>query len=285
MKVVISVVVMIVGTVVADSGHGCEDISDYYLELGCTPVKKAGNSSECPKAFTCPDIKYTDPAKCYYRGVAYEPGAAIPQSEILNPCSRVCVCQISGDVGARFECAQVDCVETFSSEKRECLYTFNSLNDCCSTGSVCGKDAVAALKNCEIDDRSFKEGEMFEPANRHKICLCSSEWDGNIDSNKSCRDINCGIELHYQPKLRQNCAPVFSEHQSGSSKCPIGFQCPNDSIKVTRLNKVTEVTEKCVFGNDTLAVGDEVTVMEKCVTCKCGLPPSIHCIKVETCDN
>lgn len=81
-------------------------------------------------------------SKCFvlFRGVAYEAYVAIPQSEILNPCSRACVCQVSGEAGARFECAQLDCVETFSSEKKECLSTYDSLDECCSTGNVCGKD-------------------------------------------------------------------------------------------------------------------------------------------------
>lgn len=57
----------VVGTVVADAGVGCDSISEYYLEIGCKPVQKAGNSSGCPVAFTCPEIAYPDPTRCYYR--------------------------------------------------------------------------------------------------------------------------------------------------------------------------------------------------------------------------
>lgn len=63
------IVPVVVGTVVGDAGIGCDNISDYYLEIGCSPgtTQKPMNGTKCPKAFTCPEIANRDAGKCYYR--------------------------------------------------------------------------------------------------------------------------------------------------------------------------------------------------------------------------
>lgn len=85
-----------------------------------------------------------------------------------------------------------------------------------------GKDAIAKLKTCDVDGKTYKEGEIFEPKNMRKSCICTSDWDGTVENGAYCRDINCGLEIHYQDKILENCAPIFV----GTGRtCPIGFEC------------------------------------------------------------
>lgn len=44
-----------------------------------------------------------------------------------------------------------------------------------------------------------------------------------------------------------------------------------------------DVHLECRFGNETLAVGDEVKTKNKCVSCICKLPPMLHCITSLNC--
>lgn len=89
-----------------------------------------------------------------------------------------------------------------------------------------GKDAIANLKTCEVDGQMYKEGQSFEPANTRKTCICTSQWNGTYDY-PYCTDINCGLEIHYQDEIFDNCAPVFVGNMKS---CPIAFQCRKLSL-------------------------------------------------------
>ncbi|XP_014361032.2 uncharacterized protein LOC106712874 isoform X2 [Papilio machaon] len=270
-------VLIFIGSALTDMGNEC-NMAGFYAELGCTAVPGAAdNSTVCPDAYTCPKL-HPDPSMCYYRGVPYKDRSTIPQAEVKNPCSLACQCSVSGKPS--FDCAAVDCVETFDDMQQECIKTYD-LESCCSTGTVCGKDAVAALKTCEVDGKTYREGEAFEPKNSRKTCICTAQWNGTIDDSASCRDINCGLEIHYQDKLCQNCAPIFL---GSDSVCPIAFTCPtNRSIVIRGLN-LRGVSSQCVFWNMTLSVGDEVTVDEECTKCTCNVPPFVSCTKKIACN-
>ncbi|XP_013188144.2 uncharacterized protein LOC106133086 [Amyelois transitella] len=277
MKAVFYLVLLGLGGVVTDLAGEC-DMAGFYLELGCSAVPKTDNSTICPDAFQCPDL-HPDPTKCYYKGVPYKDRSNIPQNIINNPCSQACSCQVSG--GPRFECAAVDCVETFDVDlQQQCISTYD-LESCCSTGTVCGTDAIAALKTCEVDGKTYRVGEAFEPKNTRKTCICTGEWNGSTEG-AYCRDISCGLEIHYQDMVAQNCAPVFVRN---TRSCPIAFQCPSPTSKVVRGLNRRGVNSECSFGNMTLSVGDEVTVGETCMRCSCEVPPFVTCTKQVTCDN
>ncbi|XP_031762858.1 uncharacterized protein LOC113509319 [Galleria mellonella] len=276
MKAVFGFFMLIIGAVHPDISGEC-DLAGFYLELGCTPMPKADNSTICPEAFQCPDL-HPDPTMCYYRGVAYGDRSSIPQNLINNPCSQACSCTVSGE--PRFECAAVDCVETFDSDlKLQCIDTYD-LESCCSTGNVCGKDAIASLKTCEVDGKTYRAGETFEPKNTRKTCICTGDWNGSVDNTSYCREINCGIEIHYQEKILDKCAPVFVGNRRS---CPIAFQCATPTTKVIRGLNLRNVNSECVFGNMTLAVGDEVVVDETCTKCSCDVPPFVSCTKANSC--
>ncbi|KAG6444999.1 hypothetical protein O3G_MSEX003700 [Manduca sexta] len=275
MKVAICFVVAMLGSAVTDMAGEC-DMAGFYLELGCTPVPKADNSSICPDAFTCPDL-HPNSTMCYYRGAPYGERSTIPQNLIKNPCSLACRCRVSNGE-PQFDCAAVDCVETFNSDLQQCVNTFE-LDSCCSTGTVCGTDAIAKLKTCDVDGKTYKEGQIFEPLNTRKMCICTGDWNGTVD-NAYCRDINCGLEIHYQNKILDNCAPIFS---GKVRDCPIGFQCPSTTSKVIRGLNLRSSTAECVFGNLRMTVGDEITVDEKCMKCSCNVPPFVTCVTQNSC--
>ncbi|KAI8420706.1 hypothetical protein MSG28_007935 [Choristoneura fumiferana] len=265
MKVLLCFVVIMLDVARGDMAGEC-DVAFFYLELGCTPVA-SDNSTSCPQAFTCPDL-HPDPTMCYYRGVPYAANAMVPQNLVKNPCSQRCTCQVYG--APQFECAAVDCVETFDKDLQQCVNVYE-VDSCCSVGNVCGKDAIAKLKTCEVDGKIYREGEVFEPKNTMKTCICTAQWNGDID---------CGIEIHYQNNILNNCAPMFFKN---TRSCPISFKCPSSETKVVRGLNTRAVSSKCVFGNDTLAVGDEVIVEEKCTKCSCEVPPFVSCTQQNTC--
>lgn len=277
MKTVIGVVMLILGSVSTDIAGEC-DMAGFYLELGCTPVPSATNGT-CPESFTCPDL-HPDPTACYYKGVAYADKATIAQNLISNPCSQACSCSVYNNEPS-FLCAAVDCFETFDSDlNQQCINTYE-LDACCNTGSVCGKDAIAELKTCEVDGQTYREGQMFEPANTKKTCICTANWDGNVENSTFCRDINCGIEIHYQNNILQNCAPIFVKNMR---TCPIGFECPSSTTKVIRGLNIKSLSDQCVFGNMSLTIGDEVTAQDQCTKCTCSVPPFVNCVRQTSCD-
>ncbi|XP_011554772.3 uncharacterized protein LOC105385999 [Plutella xylostella] len=274
MKVLVVLLLLCAGGAYSDMSQDC-DMAAFYLELGCTP--SAADNSTCPQAFTCPDL-HPDPTMCYYRGVAYKDGAMIPESLVRNPCSMYCSCSLR-DVTPQFHCVAVDCPEFFNSdEKEQCIYTYQPM-ECCPTAKVCGKDAIANLSTCEVDGKVYLEGQTFKKS--HKTCVCSAQWNGSTDNPADCREVNCGIEIHYQDKLMNRCAPVFVNARS----CPFTFECQTPKSKIIRGLNVRAADSECVFGNMTLAIGDELVADEPCTICTCQVPPFVTCIKKTACDN
>ncbi|XP_053605313.1 uncharacterized protein LOC128672290 [Plodia interpunctella] len=277
MKVVVYLLMLGFSGVTPDWIGEC-DMAPFYEELGCSPMHPFYKTSVCPLAYKCPDL-HPDPNMCYYKGVPYKDGSSIPDAEILNPCTKACSCQVKE--GVRFNCAMVDCVQSFDIDlQTPCVRTYE-LWSCCTTGTVCGEDAVANLKTCKVDGKTYREGETFEPINTRKTCVCTGDWNGTI-VDTYCRDINCGLEIHDQDKLAKKCAPVFVRNTRG---CPFGFECQSPTSKVVPGLNSLGVNVECAFGNMTLRVGDEVTVDDACMKCTCTMPPFVSCIIDLFCDN
>ncbi|XP_041968397.1 uncharacterized protein LOC121725461 [Aricia agestis] len=261
-------IVALVLNVGADIASEC-DLAGFYLELGCTPVP---GTAKCPEAFTCPDLHPKDDM-CYYRGVPYTDGSMVPQNVVRNPCSQACGCRVTAGAPA-FNCAAVDCVEFYNPDQKDCVFTYE-LGACCSTGTVCGKDAIAALKTCEVEGKTYKEGQTFELG--RKTCVCTADWSPDT----GCRDLDCGLELHYQDQIHDGCAPVFVGDKKG---CPIAFECSTANSTVVRGLNTRGVGAQCRFGSLTLVVGDEVTAADPCMRCACDMPPFVTCSKKTSCD-
>ncbi|XP_023944373.2 uncharacterized protein LOC112050352 [Bicyclus anynana] len=274
----ICLVLTLLSSVYADMAGECS-MAGFYLELGCTPLPQTDNSTICPDAFDCPDLRINpDPNTCYYRGVSYKPGSSFPQNIVKNPCTKNCHCSIINGT-PQFSCAVVDCVEAEGHD--ECILTYEA-DSCCSTGTVCGKDAIASLKTCEVDGVVYKEGQTFKPVNTQKTCACTAQWNGRYDDPTSCRDLDCAVEIHYQDMIFNKCAPVFFRDQRG---CPISFVCPTDKTKVIRGLNTRGVSSQCYYGNMTVDVGDAVTVQETCTKCVCDVPPYVSCTMKGSCDD
>lgn len=102
-----------------------------------------------------------------------------------------------------------------------CIVSTNEKKSVNFTILIPGKDAIAQLKTCEVDGKTYREGETYQPKDTRKTCVCTADYNAT-DNASNCRDINCGIEIHYQSDLLRNCAPVFPGNMRG---CPIGFEC------------------------------------------------------------
>ncbi|KAH9636105.1 hypothetical protein HF086_008405 [Spodoptera exigua] len=162
MKAVIGFVMLMLGVVSTDMAGEC-DMASFYTELGCTPVARA-DGGLCPESFTCPDL-HPDPTKCYYKGVAYADRSPIPQPLISNPCSQACSCSVfAGE--PQFSCAAVDCVETFDNDMQQ---------QC--------KDAIAQLKTCEVDGKTYREGETYQPKDTQWSVVSDSQSLNVISEN------------------------------------------------------------------------------------------------------
>lgn len=114
-------------------------------------------------------------------------------------------------------------------------------------------------------------------------CICSKNYEENkpVENNPSCKRIDCGISLRFMDRVRQGCVPVY---YGNDRCCPIEWRCPQGTDELLNEGRSSvETTEKCTFGNLKLNVGEVVKSRNKCDTCKCTVPPMLHCVKDPEC--
>ena len=122
---------------------------------------------------------------------------------------------------------------------------------------------------------------MYPKDNSCYSCQCRNGFDNStIIGNSNCAELNCGIELDGLGKIIDGCVPVYF----GKKCCPINWKCPNDEDHIikneNRQVDVTDDTNKtCKYGNKVLQVGDGITDSNKCIECKCLVPPMVHCVQ------
>lgn len=61
----ITIFLPVFSSVLGDIAGEC-DLAGFYMELGCTAMPNADNSTTCPEAFSCPKL-HPDSSMCYYR--------------------------------------------------------------------------------------------------------------------------------------------------------------------------------------------------------------------------
>jgi hypothetical protein len=140
------------------------------------------------------------------------------------------------------------------------------------------------LATCEFGGRSYYEGERIDTDKSCYSCLCEKDFeDKPVEENKSCRKINCNMELHYYAKIMAGCIPVYYKTDDC---CPITWRCPDEETKVIADTKRTvidgETALKCSFGNLSMNVGDVLSPendYSQCTICTCKVPPYPHCIQ------
>ncbi|PSN46820.1 hypothetical protein C0J52_09569, partial [Blattella germanica] len=247
----------------------------HYFELGCSPIHEPGTC--CPARFDC--------------RVAYDVGSELNEDP-LNPCTAGCRC-VNSHGKAQLSCANVECPELFNGPLTDpnCFRQF-SLDQCCSTSTYCRsntteKQQTTSLAECHYGDKTYKEGQIIYPDDAPcKKCICKEGFNGTL-VEPWCRDVSCGIELHYSTEIQDGCIPVYYGKQGC---CPIDWRCPVASdVVITNETVISKNAEhKCKFGNLELKVGDKLSATSnKCIECTCGVPPQVLCTQkpYEECQN
>ncbi|CAO1442834.1 unnamed protein product [Diamesa tonsa] len=116
-------------------------------------------------------------------------------------------------------------------------------------------------------------------------CLCAKGFeDKPAAENKNCKKIDCGMTLRRAGMLQRGCIPIYFKNDRC---CPIEFKCPTikDEIIESAVRSVVSDDDKqqCIYGKIKMNVGDEIKHENKCVTCKCTVPPMPHCIQSTKC--
>lgn len=260
----------------------CPAPPKHYSELGCKPIKDEGRC--CPNRYECPTLTDRDGKKCHFNGNIYEPGTSLSKADQeLVSCSPGCRC-IDNTSPASFVCAHIDCPEFFRHDEN-CVLQYK-LSDCCSSSEVCG-DEVEKLSECYLDGTKYLEGQKMYPNDEScYVCQCQKNFDNStIVGNPNCNEINCGIELRNIGRIMDGCIPVYFGNERC---CPISWRCPDDKDTVIvegrqDSDKNVDPSMKCKFGNLTLNAGDSISSTDKCISCKCTIPPMPHCIQARDC--
>lgn len=266
----------------ATDDEPCPAPPKHYAELGCKPVKDEGH--RCPNRYECPALTDRDGQKCHFNGNIYDPGTSLSKiDQELVSCSPGCRCD-DRSTPASFTCAFIDCPE-FLRQDETCVLQYEA-RGCCSSSRVCGKD-VDNLSECYMDGEKYLEGQKMYPEKESCYsCHCQKGFDNStIVGNPNCYEVNCGIELRNTGKVMEGCIPVYF----GNDRCcPISWRCPEDKDTVIvegRLDadEVVDPKMQCTFGKLKMNFGDSISSDDKCLTCKCTVPPMPHCIQARDC--
>jgi len=282
------VVIVFIGLVSSDDKKcgKCSPTPKVYEELRCVGILDSDGC--CFERFDCPDLNALDSSKCHYKGRAYNISDNVLDSD--SPiCSRACHCS-GGYDGSKpsFRCASVDCPENFGFEAEPGCVLQYSLDKCCHADKVCGEEKVKELAKCELEGRTYNEGEKMYPdsASCH-TCLCTKDFNSSvpIDSNKDCKKVDCGIELRNLYRLQSGCVPVYF---ASRDCCPIDYRCPSAKDEVMpfegRADLEVAPEKTCKYGDHNLHIGQSLNSLEdKCVECSCKQPPMVECVKKSDC--
>lgn len=65
---------------------------------------------------------------------------------------------------------------------------------------------------------------MYSPSAPCYKCLCDANFDNKTElaSNKNCKPVECGIELHQLNYIQSGCLPVYFDD---GLCCPFEFRC------------------------------------------------------------
>ncbi|XP_055527873.1 uncharacterized protein LOC129720418 [Wyeomyia smithii] len=162
----------------------------------------------------------------------------------------------------------------------------NSVLSCVAGVTRC-RAKINKLSECYLEGKKYLEGQkMYPKEDSCYICHCQKGFDNStFTNNPKCYVKYCGIELHSSDKLADGCIPVYF----GTDRCcPISWRCPDDEdIVIVEGRKNTPETGnplmQCTFGSLTMNIGDSISSDDKCVACKCTVPPMPHCIQTRDC--
>jgi hypothetical protein len=246
----------------------CAKPLKHHEELGC---KANYDDGKCCPSYDCSDYTKLDPSKCHFNGEAYEVGQALARNVSGLTCTQSCFCSRSEEQPAKFICAQQSC-GFFQSQS--CVNVYGSLDECCSTASICDDDQKSALSTCYLNDKLYYEGQkMYPESDPCYVCLCQKNFDNStFADNKHCQKVNCGIELHSMSYIQKGCIPIYLEKKAC---CPISWKCPEEettpastAVPATKSNENVFVVTPAVAAvseeqETAKSVSESVTTTEK----------------------
>ncbi|XP_062559163.1 uncharacterized protein LOC134223958 isoform X1 [Armigeres subalbatus] len=266
----------------AQETEPCPSAPKHYSELGCKPIQDEGH--KCPNRYECPVLTDRDGEKCYFNGNVYNVDSSLSKADQdLISCSPACRCA-NFTTPASFVCAEIDCPEFFGRDD-SCVYQYTPFG-CCASNKVCEKE-VEKLDVCYLDGERYMEGQKMYPKDESCYsCHCQKGFDNStVVGNPNCHEFTCGIEVHNSANLLEGCIPIYF----GNDRCcPISWRCPDDKDTVIvegrlDVDEPTDPKMQCTFGKLKLNFGDSISSDDKCVSCKCTVPPMPHCIQSRDC--
>lgn len=97
-----------------------------------------------------------------------------------------------------------------------------------------------SLPQCHFRGETFGYGQKFYPktifAACHQ-CICDENFDNSTvmemqEGNKSCKKVNCGLQLRFMDEFKSGCTPIYYKD---TKCCPIDFQCRKCAIHLSKL--------------------------------------------------
>ena len=152
---------------------------------------------------------------------------------------------------------------------------------------IIDKEEKDKLAKCYVDGTEFHEGQKIYPNDAPcKACLCSKDFNNStFVDNKDCAEFKCDLELRNEDKIKKGCVPVYIR---GLRCCPDEWKCPEAEDKIIKgeTREAADVSDPqltCKYGDKVLNIGDGITDSNKCLTCKCLLPPMVQCTRTYEC--
>ncbi|XP_055538751.1 uncharacterized protein LOC129726124 [Wyeomyia smithii] len=180
-----------------------------------------------------------------------------------------------GYLGASFAVPAQDCPEHIPDHSENCVLQYK-LDQCCSTGHVCGDDRNKLIR-CNLAGSSYYEEEEIEiPGDPCRYCICAAGFDKNHLSNyENCLEVTCQFELY--GKLDRGAIPVYLD----GSCCSEEWRLPNSADKLVKSAvAVDNPTLQCKYGDITMNVGDSlepITTSVETYQWRCAIHPPAHC--------
>ncbi|XP_045473107.1 uncharacterized protein LOC123679720 [Harmonia axyridis] len=228
----------------------------FYKEIGCVEYDKNG-------AFHCPEYPSKN-GSCRFLNQYVPSGEKIDQELLKGSCIPECICGEDG----HFICPGTDC----GLLSKEGCHSRNSLDTCCPEGLVCGDD----IAKCEVEGKTYKEGEKFYLEKSCEVCVCDK---GFKKGSPFCRPRKCNLEINRLYELADHDAPVYLKDD---------ICCPTTWIKNEGEDELITIIadlgkEACKFGTRDIIMGQGFRRnisrfgTEMTVKCLCNTPPFVIC--------
>uniref|UniRef100_A0A0C9QL74 Wisp2 protein n=1 Tax=Fopius arisanus TaxID=64838 RepID=A0A0C9QL74_9HYME len=271
---------------------GCEDRIcpgplKLYKELGCTPIKQNPDDC-CAIKYDCDHLQSRPNEKCHAFGQEYNPGETLARES--TSCYPRCTCIGINEKTAAWACATIHPVFYIAAG----CYLPRNATMCFPGSEICPPNPDDRPK-CEVDGKTYYDGEYFEPQGKpKKACWCGPGYKGE-NVMPFCREMQkekCGYELSGKLKLEERCAPVWRVEQDHEVECSTMWRCeePGDKIipREQTLGYSADDTPdprgmSCQIGNLRMRLGDELDKMSEksnCIKCICDIPPVATCVEV-----